>query len=83
MIPPECQEMSSSRLDLKILSEVEVSVREDSEAFQASKASTINLDKEAKDKLAQGILLETFLKNSKSFSADSKGRGVAEELKLK
>lgn len=81
-IPPACLEMSSSKLDLKIHLEAEVSVREDSEDFLASRASMTNSDRAA-NKVKQEILLETYLKSSRNSLADSKDRGEAEEPKHK
>lgn len=82
MIPLVCQEMSSSKLALKIHLEVEVSVKEDSEDFLASRASMINLDR-VDNKVEQETLLVIYLKSSKNSLADSKDRGEAEEPKHK
>ena len=81
-IPLECLEMSSSKLDLKIHLEAEVSVREDLEDFLASRASMTNLDRED-NKVEQEILLVIYLKSSRNSSADSKDREEAEEPKHK
>ena len=83
-IPPECLEMSSNKLALRIHLEEVVSDRVDLEDFQASRASMTNLDRVV-DKVKQGnkILLVTYLKSSRSSSVDSKDRGEAEEPKHK
>jgi len=78
----ECQEMSSSKLALKIHLEAEASVREDLEDFLASRASMINLDR-VDNKVEQEILLVIYLKSSRNSSVDSKDRGEAEEPKHK